>query len=668
LPHQSILENFVHHNPLECLQAEMSFNQALTHVQEIDAYMSPGERMLLLTGVDVRSRANDALVELCSSFLDRGAAKWTPNARHRGFLHFFASLEGLGVARWRAEARKIANDVLQKLDNDNDDVDRLDDEKLIEIDEERRAERTAAAVVLNNLEFFGTPPDELELMVHALLFELRGWAGMFQRMQTHPAEAPRHTRVRLLDFCAVQTTLMRASLVAQARAAGWQADRLSFGEWLGRVARSAEHEPHESVHSASAVAFVDQDAGRREAMEANVEQLLLTALQSAPLSSVDSRRDTTIARPTMQVYTCIDDREGSLRRHVEEASDETSAVETFGVAGFFGLPIDYRPSDGREPMINAPEGAAISATLIEMAVGPERELSRYRRRRRALARAVLTWERLSTSPLGSLALSTLLPLTLTRLALMGYFPRAKQWLRDTFERTLLRRPRTEFELPFTADLAAEHLSRTFAALGQCETHRFAPLVVVLGHGASSVNNPFAAAYNCGACSGHDGGSNARLFARAANDSDVRRVLRERYAIDIPSDVVFIGGLHNTTADTITLYDEHSLPSSHQQALVDAKRLLADACAQNALERCQRFLLTDVDSPEAALRHVGTRSIDAAEVRPELNHSSNAGVIVGRRELTLARFFDRRVFLPSYDPFSDDDRGTTNSESVVFSCC
>ena len=45
-------------------------------------------------------------------------------------------------------------------------------------------------------------------------------------------------------------------------------------------------------------------------------------------------------------------------------------------------------------------------------------------------------------------------------------------------------------------------------------------VQVLGHGSSSTNNPFYAAYQCGACQGKDGAPNARLLARLANDTTV----------------------------------------------------------------------------------------------------------------------------------------------------
>lgn len=49
----------------------------------------------------------------------------------------------------------------------------------------------------------------------------------------------------------------------------------------------------------------------------------------------------------------------------------------------------------------------------------------------------------------------------------------------------------------------------------------------------------------------------------------------------------------------------------------------------------------------ALQHVYARSIDPGEVRPELNHASNAAAVIGRRELTKGGSLERRVFLPSY---------------------
>ncbi len=63
------------------------------------------------------------------------------------------------------------------------------------------------------------------------------------------------------------------------------------------------------------------------------------------------------------MWTCIDDREGSLRRHVEARMAEN--VETFGVAGFFGLPFRYRSATARTDIVLAPEGVQPAGQVVE---------------------------------------------------------------------------------------------------------------------------------------------------------------------------------------------------------------------------------------------------------------------------------------------------------------
>jgi hypothetical protein len=115
---------------------------------------------------------------------------------------------------------------------------------------------------------------------------------------------------------------------------------------------------------------------------------------------------------------------------------------------------------------------------------------------------------------------------------------------------------------------------------------------------------------------------------------------------------------------VELYDLDRVPPTHERDVTRARGILERARGQNALERCSKFFLADhITTPEEALKHVMLRARDVAEPRPELGHSTNAAVIVGRRELTKGNFMDRRPFLPSYDPFLDDERGT-NLETVL----
>jgi uncharacterized protein YbcC (UPF0753/DUF2309 family) len=203
---------------------------------------------------------------------------------------------------------------------------------------------------------------------------------------------------------------------------------------------------------------------------------------------------------------------------------------------------------------------------------------------------------------------------------------------------------------FSADEKAQRVAATLENIGL--TKDFAPLVIFVAHGSSSVNNPHRSAYDCGACGGRNGGPNARLFARMANRPLVREALKAR-GIELPPGTHVLGAVHDTSTDSIEFYDEHEVPAALKPALEEARTAFAEVGRRSAHERCRKFVSAPRHAtPAQALRHVEARSVDYAQARPELGHATNAVCVVGRRELTRGLFLDRRAFLISYDAAID----------------
>jgi uncharacterized protein YbcC (UPF0753/DUF2309 family) len=359
-----------------------------------------------------------------------------------------------------------------------------------------------------------------------------------------------------------------------------------------------------------------------EAMEWSLHSELLLALK--PSSSQSSP-----TTPAAQALFCIDDRECSLRRNLEEVYPE---VETLGAAGFFGIDFFYQGLDDAYPVAQCPniiipkhliKESADDALTTKASKTPHGHFSAH-----SLFRGWLYTQTLGLGFAARMAWDVFRP--------GGKLPniRALSEIDAHSHLHLLRESDEPNEdghlLGFSLSEMADRIGGLLRNIGL--TQHFAPLVVIIAHGSSSVNNPHFAAYDCGACSGKPGAPNARAFAWMANNEAVRELLRER-GIDIPDSTRFIAALHNTSRDEITYFDPHLL--------------------EQHPERCRWFELgPNKKSNALAHNHVKDRSTSIFEPRPEYNHSNNLYAIVGRRQLTRDLFMDRRAFLHSYDPNTD----------------
>jgi uncharacterized protein YbcC (UPF0753/DUF2309 family) len=122
-----------------------------------------------------------------------------------------------------------------------------------------------------------------------------------------------------------------------------------------------------------------------------------------------------------------------------------------------------------------------------------------------------------------------------------------------------------------------------ALRGMGLTEDFARVVLLCGHGSSTVKNPYGSGLDCGACGGHSGEVNARVAAMVLNDREVRAGLWSR-GIVIPDDTWFVASLHDTTTDRVTLFDLEEAP---EHATRDLARLQAWLAQAGQLTRQER---------------------------------------------------------------------------------
>ncbi len=363
---------------------------------------------------------------------------------------------------------------------------------------------------------------------------------------------------------------------------------------------------------------------------------------------LQQKEQSEILEPKLQVLCCIDDREESFRRYIEELSPQ---FQTFGVAGHFGLDIRYKGVFNAHYRALCPDIVRPSKMVTEKVNQGSEARKIYR-----LWGSFLWMQSLSSKTLVRGILFQFLTgfVAIFSLSIDILSPLLAAKIRHRFKNRLDQRLRTHLEyddelnggMNFSEKLTyARNLLRTIGLVDN-----FAPVVAVLGHGSHSLNNPHEAAYDCGACGGGRGAPNARLISEILNSSEIRAFLSKE-GILIPDTTLFIGGYHNTCSEEVLFFD---LPESEK--VEEAVKNIRKAARVDAMERCRRFedVPLSVDVKEA-YDHCFARASNYMQPRPEYGHATNALCIVGPRENYRNLFLDRRAFLTSYNPSIDTEK-------------
>jgi len=383
--------------------------------------------------------------------------------------------------------------------------------------------------------------------------------------------------------------------------------------------------------------------------EKNYQSALLDVLSQQDLKTI-SKKDL----PVAQFVFCIDVRSEPFRRALEAQGN----YETFGFAGFFGVPVQIKNELTEELYSSCPvllrtkhtvnETMFCSAKIAEKAFNGKEQINNLKQLYQALKYTFTTPFSLVEllGPWSGLWMSLR---TITPVISMYLKKKLLEFFRPTPPvRPVLIKQNATNGIDFNDQCAyAESVLRIMGL-----TDNFSPLVIFCGHGSATQNNAYAAALDCGACGGHQGAANARIIAAILNNVDVRKYLAKQNIV-IPSKTRFIAALHNTTTDEVTLYLNESEDKTEE--LNKLKYDLEAAREANSQWRCQQMgYISNSINKNNYIAHVKNRSADWAQTRPEWGLARNASFIIGPRGLTKQIDLDGRSFLHSYNWQQDKD--------------
>jgi uncharacterized protein YbcC (UPF0753/DUF2309 family) len=392
------------------------------------------------------------------------------------------------------------------------------------------------------------------------------------------------------------------------------------------------------------------------AAENSYQRQLISSLKTTGIAPASTEK----TRPAVQAIFCIDVRSEVFRRSLEAQSAE---VETVGFAGFFGFPIEYVPFGQRHGSTQCPVLLTPKFRIRESLPGAtfEREEEMWRKQlfSRRLARS---WNSFKTSAVscfsfvetgGLLSGVKLFKDSLGRPHKHGPAEMAPCVHHNAAAHPPTRSGHEHRHLHESGMKIDEQIAVAAVALKNMGlTSNHARLVMICGHGSSTVNNPYGAGLDCGACGGHSGEANARVAATVLNNPPVREGLRQQ-GIHIPEDTYFVAALHNTTTDDITLFDEYSIPATHRDDLAQLQQWLHSASCQTRVQRAPSLGLNGGDA-DVLDEKVRSRSRDWSQVRPEWGLAGNAAFIAAPRARTMSLNLKGRTFLNNYDHRTDSD--------------
>ncbi len=362
------------------------------------------EAVDMLFGTDIGNELDELLIRTCLDFFDEGQSAWEMPGREQGFF-----------AAWSGVAKRNPRFFLQGF----------------HINKILDAADTPEEIIAFAMQKFGIPEEKWMHYFTLELSRLHGWVGFIRWRSSakhyywsdqYPAD--------LIDFMAIRLTLALALLNSRKlkRFAHTEHDlreaihgntieiylrhelysKAVLPEMAFRIERAiqrgnkeiieaifdeyiATRRDHEARYQATYLQRLAELADNRdELMRLSVEDiaglqaiiadfekqegmLWLRAMESGVIGQLlnglvpkHSESESESRRPFAQAMFCIDIRSERIRRHLESMGD----YQTFGIAGFFGVPVGFMPhGKGSEthlcPVIITPKNLVLEVSAAE---------------------------------------------------------------------------------------------------------------------------------------------------------------------------------------------------------------------------------------------------------------------------------------------------------------
>lgn len=548
---------------------------------------------------------NRETIKWCQAFFDEGQATITMPSRHQGF---YSAVRSLMV--YDNNISRLHNDAVSWIESLPQDPE---------------------LVITHILEKMSIPKDKYTQFMSLLLTSLPGWAG--------------YVKYRV-DWCDINNVYSYTVNTAE-----YLALRLILCNlfWDDPKALLLTDKGNNSVNIDTVIQGIKTNEQRytKQLFEKLAYQVKNTDMQSATQPK------------DAQLVFCIDVRSEPFRRSLELQGN----YETFGFAGFFGLPVSIQEFESGQTVSSCPVLLKPKHTIVQTPSCSKKAIIKNARRKNIFSGLKRIYQSLKynfTTPF--LFVEIMGPIMGIQMGLRTFFPRKTLNLK----KHPVKAKNTSFSLSMlnvSKEKTCQH-NHGIDVSDQCKyaenalrmmglTRNFSRLVVFCGHGSTTENNAHATALDCGACGGRHGGSNAQLLAEILNQASVRHYLHNM-GIIIPHTTLFLAAEHDTTTDDVHFISTTLMEESKKASLIKLQADLIKAKKMNTESRCKKMGIYKSDIE--AMKVVTKKSYDWAETRPEWGLAKNASFIVGPRFLTKDCNLDGRAFLHSYDWEQDPEGG------------